>query len=521
MTDRQASQYSKHTVQLIDIFRQGETTTSPPTIDLLVVQLLSSKGGKAPKTNDEVIFERDRVLQCVDNLIGTGKYGKSLENARILRVEVYYDPSEACQPSWHDDISSRILSSFFRHRLDDPQRPILILGHFFGVRILERLLQANHEKNFHGASIETEQDVAKRAQIKVRNSVAGIIMTGISCYPPVAPDTQPKDDDPLLQDRGNEWGPPEDAQKFCEWAKGVTVPSFGIPSLTECDAELLNKWMLRCFGIQILLHAVVNDHIDNVADLIEEGVDVNTKLHDGENILHKAVATRSKAGRVVLHHLLWYGQAYPSVQDKHGLTPLHIVVARSVAALSHNSGKHDRHDTPMEPKTIIQNQQRTEVEDKKAFETTKGLIRELREAGADSRVPDDQNDTPLSLAEEIPRITALLTESITLKAFSGNYNIKQTPPLKTVDAKLACEGYIAVVVELTFKGNKCKLEKKEISIKDLIYGQTSYTDQGVTLGAAVRPLKPEEYKTTICRWIHLPANNVRCTADILRDIADS
>lgn len=223
-----------------------------------------------------------------------------------------------------------------------------------------------------------------------------------------------------------------------------------------------------------------------LGDFLQDQFPPDLQDHRGRTALHLAVDAANRGG---IERLLFTGRASVKTRDNEGRSPLNAAVQKAVA-----EGRDD-----------VENY----MELRRAFTQ---IIKLLIKRGSSIDDKDAAGKTPWYYAEGpgnewIKKLkdNYLLTGSSSSAAGALEKVLQPTDDSQ----RIACESFDLILAEVFLKQKRER--KSEVfnldltPVSDLIYkGGTSVSQ----ILAASRPDKFSSDKI-ICRWIHLPANNVR------------
>lgn len=226
--------------------------------------------------------------------------------------------------------------------------------------------------------------------------------------------------------------------------------------------------------VQILSDAVLRRQFEEAAaaefpdtgkiqTLIEAANDLNTEYDGGQTLLRIA-AERGYSS--ALTKLLDSGKVDVNGQDRSGRTALHSCATGNPSSMD--------------------------------------MIERLLEAGASPYLKDSKGKSPLDISNEDTR--ERLNRPVQIPS-EPDHLVKGFPA--TEDANRACERTSMVVTEIFTADRAGQVKDFHVplytKVSDLIY-----TDQGVER-MFEHLHRPENRERPVCRWYHIPMNNVRCS----------
>ena len=418
---------------------------------------------------------------------------KALPDARVLQfgypiMSGQSDPNKRMKnlDLAADQLSSRLME----WRKDCPNRPILFIGHDFGLVVIERALirladtvaekkdaDAAREKNDADTVGEEKQaDTVreKNPEQSILESTAGIIF--------LATPLKGSENSDYFTTRGDWFRPKSNIstaslhnttshlKKFKAAIEKRNIFLFRLNSTGKFSAPDDSNY-LRVLGLirrfvnsHRILTAAANEADDEVSDLIEQGVDSGVRNRSGQTALHIAI---QKGHIRMARLLLGKGGADINLQDIDGQTAIHLAA------------------------------------EKGSSEAVDFLLRK----GADVTVENKKGFLAIDLAKQrqgtnMQKVRSLLENPHLLDGPSGLTDRNWTEPIPPTDPKghRACKHFRATLTEFFFISGEEKRNTQHPNIWEVLYGQgpESILDDG----------RPRDVGQATCRWFHIPANNV-------------
>jgi hypothetical protein len=253
--------------------------------------------------------------------------------------------------------------------------------------------------------------------------------------------------------------------------------SFKFSTKNDIEFQQLSAKIVEWSETHQLIRAVTQAEFATVQRLIDEGVKINLrKTLFEETALHVACQMHSfKSQHIDL--LVGLGKADVTLKDSLGRTPLHYALLR---------------ESP-------------DVE----------VVRVLLEAGDDIMVPDCDHITPKDQARKTAprRVQNLLRRRPLIKGPSAAKGAVTYALPHSNSAGDVCDAYQMVATEMYFD-SQTRTEKhlpRHFSISDAIYGTKSL--QNLLDDSRSKDIKDE----LVCRWYHLPANNMAWVEDLFQN----
>ena len=384
-----------------------------------------------------------------------------------------------------EDASTKLISFLKRDRQHQKTRPMILLGHGFGCRVVQRTVGS------------IAQDLNSAVS---RRTLIGVISQNA-----------PSDEaDPIISEVGlitdnhmaatpgissNKNIPRNVARKLSETMEDhLILHQFYQDSPERDHSHALsftstNDGLLQLICTKIiewvetfdLMSAVQEGDVDAVKQLVAIGIDVNRRKNAHKmTALHVACESVSWDA-MAIQFLVEDGNANVALTDARGRTPLHYAVAR----------------------------EKPDAE----------VVRVLLDAGAETNVPDNERKTPQQLAEvnsEGQSLHEVFRSRPLVKGPSASRsNVKSDNKLLLPASALeVCKAYqmIATTLFLNAATSSDYIQPLHLPINEAIYGDKH-------LEARLREVSVPQSgdNKPICHWYHLPANNMTWIEDFLRD----
>lgn len=440
------------------------------------------------KANNE---KRDAPAQVINWLKHRHMLPKALPFCRILCVGYAINPKLKDKRIDFEKASKELIQQLTRERVHCRSRPTAIVAHGYGCRIvqgaIETILCGGKENDpflehctgglFYNAPHDDADPLV---------SELGMVAEKRRPEPPKTENTAP----PKSDQKASVTGSSKLAKSMQELSclhhfhhhghSGKNQPHtmcFSEP----CDRnfQLICSKIVEWFETDQLLHAVRQTDYTRLRHLIENGIDINQRKNASlESALHVACQTvDSRSHHIEL--LLKSGNADVAFQDRFGKTALHYAVARA---------RPDFH-----------------------------VIRLLLQSNAHPRVQDKDGKTPLGIAKssrhENPTIYDLLRKPPLVEGPSATKGSVTTAQPHSPLARQACAAFHMAATEMYY--NRDTLTEKHLprhfSVQEAIYGRKPLQK---LLDETRRSGIKEEL---VCRWYHLPANNMVWVEDLFRN----
>jgi hypothetical protein len=255
------------------------------------------------------------------------------------------------------------------------------------------------------------------------------------------------------------------------------IRSFGFSTRNDIEFQQLSAKIVEWSETHQMMKSVSQADFATVRRLLDEGVNINLrKTLSQETALH--VACQSVSSRFQdIDLLVRVGKADVTLRDSNGRTPLHYALRR------------------MSP----------DVE----------VVRVLLEAGAQICVPDCEHITPWDQAKMTApkRVLRLLRKSPLVEGPSAiKGTVRRARPLSSWEREV-CDTYQMTATEIYLDSRKLTERRlpRNFSISDAIYGKKTLT--AMLDDSRDGPIEDE----LVCRWYHLPANNMVWAEDFFRN----
>jgi hypothetical protein len=411
-----------------------------------------------------------------------------ISTARVLLFQ-YGIPVDDGQPPSMIEVTKALATRLGRARQDDPNRPIVFIGHDFGITVIEATLIGlwREGRCFDDSSKDT------RALEYICQATAGLVFLATEAptsdleryfdYFDIAvrrgpipgltelPFVETKRDQFLVQHLDN-------FKAFtCELAE--TRPALTLKCLisagkiTTQDDTVYKAVLELVAGIQQeygLLVSACTGQLQTVKWYLRAGRSPNTRNQSGQSPLLLAV----RNGRQnVVRLLVKIFNADVTLCDRNGQTPLHL-------AIMHHPNKQE-------------------------------LMETLLKRGADVNAKNIWGLSPLDLALPSKELSSILkkrppVDGPSENSIPGVLNDPIAPRLS--DAVHACHYFRATLAEFYFVGSRERFIYDQPSVHEVLY------ESGPTeiLEALRTPAIDKE--KVMCRWFHLPANNVAWIDDL-------
>lgn len=261
-------------------------------------------------------------------------------------------------------------------------------------------------------------------------------------------------------------------------AAGKDKPqSFRFPTKNDRIFQQLSAKIVEWSEIHQLMNAVAKADYVTLRQLIQDGIKINQRKNSSQmTALHVACQTTSSQSHHI-HLLIEDGKADVTLQDGCRRTPLHYALDR---------------DSP-------------DLE----------IVRELLEAGAETFVSDQNDVTPMDMARSCSasRVRKLLRKRPLVNGPSAVKGFVNHASPHSPQAQEVCKGYQMAATEMYL--NRGSLTEKHLPrhflIDEAIYGERS-------LETLLNETRSSSIKDElVCRWYHLPANNMTWVEDLFRN----
>ena len=229
-------------------------------------------------------------------------------------------------------------------------------------------------------------------------------------------------------------------------------------------------------AVRSFLLAAKENRQDDVREMLDGVITADAQDRYGRTALHMAVET---VHIEMVRLLLGQGGANVNISDNEGMRAIHFAVMKK---------------EPDIIRLLLQKNAEIKAQNNKGQSAV-----DLAEQGQGQGEGDaflDKGRAVLDLLKNRP-----LVEGPTCKpAQRGTTLFEQPPPLEGM--REACEAFQVTIAEFFFDGEKERRVLEQPSVYELIYGggPDIILDQAREKGIDEKP---------VCRWYHLPANNVR------------
>jgi hypothetical protein len=253
--------------------------------------------------------------------------------------------------------------------------------------------------------------------------------------------------------------------------------SFKFSTKNDITFQQLSAKIVEWSETHQLIRAVTQPDFAAVRRLIDEGVKINLrKTLSGETALHVACQSLSSRSQDI-NLLVRVGKADVTLRDSNGRTPLHHALRRELPDLE--------------------------------------IVRVLLEAGAEILTPDCDRITPLDQARMTApkRVRKLLRMRPLVQGPSAAKGSVAPAQPHSQSAGEVCDAYQMAATEMYFDGHTLteKHLPRHFSIRDAIYGTK-------TLQRMLDDTRSNDITDDlVCRWYHLPANNMVWVEDLFRN----
>jgi hypothetical protein len=411
---------------------------------------------------------------------------KALLDARVLQFgyPIISRPSDPDKRMRDLDLAaSRLSSHLMELRKDCPNRPILFIGHDFGVVVIERALIRLAETVAEKKDAETVGEENQAEPVREKNpkqsvleSTAGIIF--------LATPFKGSENSGYFTMRGDWFWPKSNTSTESVYKTSLHLSKFWAAvekrNIFLVRLNSANKFSvpddisyLKVLGLiqryensRRILTAAASGDVEAVSRLIEQGVDSNVQNCGGQTALHIAI---QKNQTLIAKLLLGKGGADISLQDIDGQTAIHL--AAKIGSLD--------------------------------------AIGLLLTKGADVNAKNNLGFSAIDLAEQRQDagkevVLRMLERGSLVQGPSGLIVPKWAKPIippTDTEGLYACRHFHATLTEFFLIDDKEQRNTQHPSIWDVLYGPgpESILNDG-------RPLYVKEQPK--CRWFHIPANNV-------------
>jgi hypothetical protein len=422
--------------------------------------------------NDEASRPDDKMVCWLKE---SSFFPGTFKKARVL-LFYYCEPVDDGKPPLLQTITQELAQCLEIARKDNPDRPIIFLGHDFGITVIEATLVDLWKQEGSGTRICTatagmvffasESPASTKDDSRYFDSD---VRGRLGRDPDKLPYQEIKQDRFLVQHL-------EKFKSFTLWLAERR------PELTMMCFEGTGKFAMEtdstyCAFLKLiasiqevygLLAAVCAGDQKAVKVYLEKSRKPNLQNLSGQSALHLAVQHHQTN---IIRLLVRAYEADASLCDIDGRTPLHLAIIHCA----------DRHD----------------------------IITTLVQGGADPNLKDKDGRSPRDLARSHDVDTALLNhlvEGPSEDAFLKG--VRDPMPPQLTFAADACREFHATLADFFLIDQKEKFFYEQPTVHELLY-ETGPED---IMGAVRNP--PVE-EAPGCRWIHLPANNVSWVEDLL------
>ncbi|KAM0712140.1 hypothetical protein Q7P37_011234 [Cladosporium fusiforme] len=265
--------------------------------------------------------------------------------------------------------------------------------------------------------------------------------------------------------------------QFLQHESSAKDQTFGMRFAAASDRnfQLIRSKIVEWCETYHLFHAVKTANFRKLRHLIESGIEISQrKSAQLMTALH--VACQAPASRFQhIDFLAQSGKADVVSKDSFGRTPLHYAVERR------------------QPDSEI--------------------VRVLLESGAHTDVKDHEGKTPLDLAEPNTKIHGLLLKRPLIEGPSANQSPVPSAQPHSPLASQACNDFQMTATEMYYNSDTLteKHLPRRFSIQEALYGEQKL--QKLLDDTRISGIEEQ----LVCRWYHLPANNMVWVEDLFRN----
>lgn len=277
------------------------------------------------------------------------------------------------------------------------------------------------------------------------------------------------DDSDLAKIRGQHGTENVDSPKYRRKLSRDLNDTMNFASSLESHFKVVSEFIRGALDTQPLLKAAARDDTKTMTSLIDQGVNINLKGHGGQTALH--VAIKKGASENMIHLLLGLGDADITVRDDRGMTALHLAVERNESVIVES------------------------LLDKQANVTA---------GNNDGKTPEDlatESSDRRKIAEMLNQVSRELVQGPLMVPTSISTPL---PPSSKLGRQACMQSYLTAAEICDFPGSDRHWSVK-CSVFDMVYGRD-------TFDAILDKARPSNItEAVICRWLHIPANNVKCS----------
>lgn len=379
--------------------------------------------------------------------------------------------------------SAQLLDALDDNRKDCRARPIILIGHGLGCRVVQHAIM----RPAYSERILSLQDrCAGTLFLHAPDSSGGAGLPSTAAENATCDSTEAKDaffvePDPRFVVQSSSQDSRTRAILHHVLQHGATdqdrSSSFKFPGKNDRIFQKLGAKLVEWSEIHQLMSAVTKADYGALRKLIDDGVKINQRKNSSQmTALHVACQTLLSQPHHI-HLLIENGKADVTLQDSYRRTPLHYALDR---------------DNP-------------DVE----------MVRALLEAGAETFVTDQDGITPMNMAKSCgaSKVRKLLRKRPLVKGPSAAKGSVSSADPHSREAEDVCKSFQMVATEMYL--NRQSLTEKHLPrhflVHEAIYGQKS-------LKALLDETRSSSIKDElICRWYHLPANNMVWVEDLFRN----
>lgn len=466
---------------------RGATAALPATsahgIELQPIEPVSSSRSTEPLTHTVVQEQPGRAQSWLSD---PSMLPEVIPHNRTICVG--YDLDTVTDPSFisYEKTALKLFDLLGELRTSCSTRPVIFIGHGLGCLVVQQAFQRRAPNVvaeslqkacagilFHHVPVEESGSVGSH-HVPRMDKISSNIAPGTATFKP-SPAPEQKSTKLDLTDIARhsilhhvlKHGPSEKDH----------TQSFKFPTKNDSMFQELSAKIVEWSETHQMIMAVAQCDFATVRRLIDDGFKINLrKTLFEETALHLACQMAfSKSQDIDL--LVRIGKADVTLRDSSGRTPLHHALRR-------------------EPPDIE-------------------IVRVLLEAGAETMTPDSDHITPWDQAKMTAprRVRNLLRMRPLIKGPSAAKGAVTRAIPHSRSAGEVCDAYQMAATEMYF--DSLTLTEKHLprhfSITDAIYGTKSL--QGMLDDTRSRDIRDE----LVCRWYHLPANNMAWAEDLFRN----
>jgi hypothetical protein len=481
------SMIEKHSAQIAE--GEGSTTSAGIEKDAKIEAWIQSTAEElhgASLDNAGLAADETTAQKTVHWLREPQFLSGMLSKARVLLFQ-YCVPADKGKSPQLKQITEELARRLEDARKDNPDRPIIFVGHDFGITIIENTLINLSKPEAPGGSI--------------CKAAAGIVYFALESPTGISDQSRYLE----IAVRGRLGLDPKKIpyQEVTRDAQFVVHHLDRFRGFTRWLAERRPEITLRCFvsngkfvtktepaycaflklisdiqDVYKLLVAACRGNVQMVKMYLERGATVNSQNPSGQSALHLSV---QHGQRNVVRLLTKTYNADVSLCDSEGQTPLHL-------AIMHCAAKQD-------------------------------IVEMLLQRGAEINVKNNVGRSPLDLAKSSKLDPAIFKKRLVEGPSEDAMleGVKDPVPPRFSSAIHACHDFHATVADFFLIDRKERFLYDQPTVHEVLYesGPDEILD-------ALRT--PDVIEKPGCRWIHLPANNVAwldCLLAKMKIITDS